>query len=77
MAERKRALKNIQQYNKATIALLAPALVAIGARYGLALSADEAAILAALVTGIIVYLIPNKQLHTEQPKEEEKKDDQH
>lgn len=50
----------MQQYNKAIIALLAPALVAVGARYGLNLSADEAAILAALLTGIMVYLVPNK-----------------
>lgn len=51
----------LRQYAKAIVALLAPLLVAIGARAGLSLSDDQAIMLATLVTGFLVYLVPNKQ----------------
>lgn len=54
-------MKDFQKYNKALVALIAPIVVAIGARYGLELSPDEAGLLVALVTGLAVYLVPNKQ----------------
>jgi hypothetical protein len=55
----------LQQYSKAIVALLAPALVAIGAQAGLNLSDETALTLATLVTGLLVYLVPNK---TPKPK---------
>ena len=51
----------LRQYAKAIVALLAPALVAIGARAGLSLTDEQALTLATLVTGFLVYLVPNKQ----------------
>lgn len=50
----------LQKYAKAIVALLAPALVAIGASAGLNLSDEQALTLATLVTGFLVYLVPNK-----------------
>lgn len=50
----------LRQYSKAIVALLAPALVAIGASAGLNLSDEQALTLATLVTGFLVYLVPNK-----------------
>lgn len=50
----------LRQYAKAIVALLAPLLVAIGARAGLSLSDEQAITLATLVTGFLVYLVPNK-----------------
>lgn len=50
----------LRQYSKAIVALLAPALVTIGAQAGLNLSDETALTLATLVTGLLVYLVPNK-----------------
>lgn len=50
----------LRQYAKAIVALLAPALVAIGAKAGLELTNEQAITLATLVTGFLVYLVPNK-----------------
>ena len=50
----------LRQYSKAIVALLAPALVTIGAQAGLNLSDETALTLATLVTGFLVYLVPNK-----------------
>lgn len=50
----------LRQYAKAIVALLAPALVAVGASAGLNLSNEQAITLATLITGFLVYLVPNK-----------------
>lgn len=50
----------MQQYNKALAALLAPIVVMIAARYGLNWSVEEAGVLVAVVTSIVVYAVPNK-----------------
>lgn len=51
----------LRQYSKAIVALIAPLLVAIGASAGIGLSDEQALTLATLVTGLLVYLVPNKQ----------------
>lgn len=51
------------QYNKAVLAFLIPLITLANQKWGIALPVDEATLgaLLAAVTGIVVYLVPNKK----------------
>lgn len=51
-------------YNKAIVAVLAPLVILVNQKWGLALPVDEVTLsaLVATITGALVYLVPNRKV---------------